>query len=129
MVDFEQLETVLDRDEDGNPVAYGVRFRDAKPHKTLSFLRSDGESVHMYVYVDKDYLPVAMSLVHPPTKCVAYKEGTLAQLAFRQLVLDLFGFLCQLSTLVRSLSQSTLKEVRMMSSFSSSISGPRGRPG
>ena len=96
MVDFEQLKTFLDKDGD-SPVAYGVNFRDDKPYTTLHFVRADDKSVHMYVYVDEDYLPVGMALVHPPTSCVEYKSGSLEQADFKKLLLDLYGLLCQLS--------------------------------
>ncbi len=109
MVDFEQLETVLDRDKDGVPVAYAVRFRNAKPRRTLKFTRADDDCVHMYVHVGEDSLPVAMSLVHPPTPCVAYTEVAEDQPGARELAMELFGFLCQLSAWSRTLKDDTLK--------------------
>lgn len=96
MVNFDELETYLDRDGD-MPVAYGVSFRSAKPCATLHFVRTDDRSVHMYVFVDENHLPVGMALVHPPTPCVEYATGSLDEAGVRKRVLDLYGFLSQLA--------------------------------
>lgn len=101
MVDFEKLTTVLDRD-DGKPVAYGVQFRAAKPFTTLTYVRADDKSVHMYVTVDSDYLPVAMALVHPPTPCVQYVQMKREDPEFQNLVLELYVALCEMAQLERA---------------------------
>ncbi len=125
MVDFDQLKTFLDRDGDNNPVAYGVQFRDAKPHTTLSFVRSDGESVHMYVYVDKDYLPLGMALVHPPTPCVTYQEVATGQPDNEKLALGLYAALCEMAQLAR-MSQTLSKQDRQKKALEEATRTARG---
>lgn len=101
MVDFEQLDSVMDKVGE-MPVAYGLRFRKEKPHTTLHFERGDGQSVHLYVTVNKDYLPVSMVLVHPPTPCVGYRSVPAGSEECKRLVADLYGFLCQLAAWTKS---------------------------
>jgi hypothetical protein len=94
-VDFGRLDAVVDR-AGGMPVAYGLRFRAyGRPYNTLHFER--GESVHLYVCVDKGYSPVSMALVQPPTPCVQYREVPRDGDECRRLVTDLHGMLCWLA--------------------------------
>ena len=94
-VDFGELDAVVDR-AGGMPAAYGLRFRAyGRPHNTLHFER--GESVHLYVCVDRGYSPVSMALVHPPTPCVQYREVPRDGDECRRLVTDLHGMLCWLA--------------------------------
>ncbi len=74
MVNFEHVKTVMDYDEEDRPVAYGVQLRDAKPHTTWHFVCAEKKNAHLYVYVDKDSLPVAMAWVLP-TKRLSSRKG------------------------------------------------------
>ena len=109
MLDCDDLKTVLDK-TDGQPVAYGVTFRDDKLHTTLHFVRADDHSVHMYVYVNSDYLPVGMALVHPPDS-VKYTMGDLDEPSFKRLVLDLYSYLCQMSAAARVFNKNQLERI------------------
>jgi len=91
VADFDNLDTVMDKVGD-MPVSYGLRFRAGRPHTTLHFKR---ESVHLYVCVDKEYLPVSMALVHPP--CVHRREAPRDEDECRRLVIGLYGMSCQLA--------------------------------
>jgi hypothetical protein len=89
-VDFGELDAVVDRA--------------GRPHDTLHFERG-GESVHLYVCVDKGYSPVSMALVHPPTTCVQYREVPRDGDECRRLVTDLHGMLCRLAARGRALTR------------------------
>jgi len=94
-VDFDELDAVVDM-VGGVPAAYGLRFRAGRLHDTLHFERG-GEGVHLYICVDKEYSPVSMALVHPPTTCVQYRDVPRDGDECRRLVADLHGMLCWLA--------------------------------
>lgn len=95
-VDFDELDAVADM-VGGVPVAYGLSFRAVRPHTTLHFERD--ESVHLYVFVDRNNLPVGMSLVHPSAPCVQYREVPRGGDECGRLAADLYGMLSRLAAL------------------------------
>lgn len=74
MLDFDNAKGVLNLTEKGEPVAYDLQFQDGVA-VSETIHANIGNDVHVYVGLDQDGTPVAISLVHPPL-AVKYTKAT-----------------------------------------------------
>jgi hypothetical protein len=94
MLDFDQINTALDL-LDGAPVAYDLQFQhDAQVVETYLLHNTDQQDIHLYIDVDAENIPVAMSLVHPPRK-VTYHQVKKTDPVFRHEIAEAYQFAFQ----------------------------------
>ena len=94
MLQFDKLDAVLDRDEKGLPVAYDLQFQpDATVAHTYCLQNGEDANVHLYIDVDSENVPIAISLVHPAAR-VEYKRIPKSDPVFQHEVSKVYEFAC-----------------------------------
>lgn len=98
MISFDRAKTILDKVGE-KPVAYDVEFQsDATVHKTLLFTHMREKSLHLYIDVDDQNVPIAVTLVHPPAKRT-YEKVDKSSDAFKHAMSNLYVFASQMAVL------------------------------
>ena len=79
-------------DKHGQPVAFDLQFKSGAPvNHTISFVKAN-EPLHLYIDVDANDLPVALSFIHAPTPQQVAKYKQLSDEEIRAKVDELYGF-------------------------------------
>ncbi len=113
MLEFDKLDSVLDTTEAGEPVAYDIQFQsDVKVFKTVH-VKTDGDGdVHIYVDLDDENIPIAMSFVHAPTAVIYKKIGEPQK---RKAVSDAYALASQIAMWANSFVSTSFSVEQLLS--------------